>query len=101
MGKTTVTPAWLKAANGNPMARAMAAGAEPFLVAHDVPHTVFADAAKRGDYVSVVFDQLEQVGAAVRQDRIGDRHDDIRIVGFWQEEIERAATRPAPRATND
>ncbi len=96
-----VTQAWLKTANSDPKARAMAAGAERFLIAHDVPHTTFSDAAKRGDYVSTVFDALERVGAAVRNDRIGDKADDIRIVEFLQEEIERAAKAPVARMTND
>ena len=96
-----VTQAWLKTANSDPMARAMAAGAEPFLVAHDVPHTTFTAAAERGDYVSTVFDALERVGAAVRQDRIVDKVDDIRIVDFWQDEIKRAGQRSVQRMTND
>lgn len=86
-----VAEAWLKMANSNPMARAMAAGAEPFLVQHDIPHNVFAAAARRGDYVSTVFDALEQVGRTVRGDQLGGRIDDVHIVKFWQDEIKLAA----------
>lgn len=98
-----MTPKWLELANGDAGARAIATGAEGFLESHDVPHSVFTEAAERGDYVSTVFGKLEEVGRTIRADRIGDRFDDIKIVGFWQDEIKRAAGQRSspPRATND
>lgn len=98
-----MTPKWLELANSNAGARAMAAGAEGFLVAHNVPGSMFAEAAARGEYVSMVFRHLDKIGRKVREDRIGAKCDDADIADFWKDEIKRAAGQRSalPRATND